>query len=112
MSRRLLFLVTILVGFGLGVLLGWGVLPVKHTDTSLKSLRTDYKTDYVLMVAEVYHADGNLPQAIQYLNPLDDLPVLQIVGNAIAFARQSDYSISDLNLLVQLYQVLQASSAQ
>lgn len=64
----------LIVGLFLGLLLGlvyaWQISPVAYTDTSLASLRTDHKTDYVLMIAETYTLDGDLTKARTRLDAL------------------------------------------
>jgi hypothetical protein len=51
MSRWTRFLIAIAVGLALGLLYGWVLSPVKYVDTTPNTLRADYQTDYVLMVA-------------------------------------------------------------
>lgn len=59
------------LGFGLGLFLGWVVWPVRYVDTAPDTLRSDYKEDYVLMVAEAYGADDNLALAQKRLAALN-----------------------------------------
>jgi hypothetical protein len=76
-SRWLRFILAIVTGIGLGLLVGWLISPVKYVNTTPDSLGGDYKTDYVLMVAEVYQAEGNLTLAAQRLALLGKQPPLQ-----------------------------------
>jgi hypothetical protein len=46
MSRWTLFFIVLLLGLGLGLLYGWVINPVSYQDTTLDTLRIDYKTDY------------------------------------------------------------------
>ena len=65
MSRLswLLVLVTLVVGLGAGLYVGWVVSPVEYTDTDPASLAQIYKDDYVLIIATRYAGDGNLETA-------------------------------------------------
>jgi len=61
------FLIALLIGVGGGIYLGWVVFPVRATETDPASLRTDYKEDYVLMIATIYAADHDLDTARAHL---------------------------------------------
>jgi hypothetical protein len=100
MSRRLLgFLIAIGVGIVAGLLYGWVINPVKYVDTTPDTLRSDYKTDYVLMVAEVYRANPDLSQAAHRLGPLGSQIPADLTRQAAAAARQGGYSKADLDAL-------------
>ena len=112
MSRWIGFILAILVGIGLGLLYGWVINPVQYVNTSADSLRIDYKTDVVLMVAETYQADGDLAQAVRQLAFLGDQAPAQIVQQAVTYAGQSHYAETDLDRLVHLQQALQTWTPQ
>ncbi len=57
MSRWTKFLIAVILGAAAGLFYGWVVNPVEYVDIAPESLRVDYKTDYVLMVAESYQVD-------------------------------------------------------
>ncbi len=63
MVRRLIFLIVILLSLGVGLFFGWVIKPGVQVGSPLSSLREDFRTDYVLMVAEVYNKDGDLTAA-------------------------------------------------
>ena len=65
MSRRLLRALGlgVLLGLGLGLYYGWILRPQSQVIGDFRTLRQDYKDDYILMVAEAYSADGDLAQA-------------------------------------------------
>jgi hypothetical protein len=106
-SRWFWFCVAILAGIGLGLVYGWVLNPVKYVDTTPDSLSHDYKTDYILMVAEAYRADGNLDQVSRRLAFLGDDPPLKLVQDAILYAGEAKYSAADVELMVRLSQALQ-----
>jgi hypothetical protein len=110
MGRKLLFLITILIGAGVGLYYGWGFKPTMQSTSPLKSLRQDYKADYVLMVAEVYDRDGDLKLAIDRLDQLKSGSPLDVTTSMITYARSAGYSINDLELMSNLIQDLQGST--
>ena len=107
MSRWISFLIVILIGAGLGLAYGWLVDPVDYVDTAPDTLRIDYKTDYVLMVAETFHQDQDVVQAVRRLALLGGASPQEVVGQSIEFARQAGYLQSDLAILQELLEYLQ-----
>ena len=58
---------------------GWVANPVRYVDTTPDSLRSDYKADYTLMVAEVYQQEQNIGLAARRLGLLgDESPVISV----------------------------------
>jgi hypothetical protein len=109
MSRWTKFLFVIILGAAAGMVYGWFINPVKYVDISPDSLRVDYKTDFVLMVAEAFHAENDISAAIHRLALLGDTAPTDMVDNAIRYASQVDsktgqtlYSPQDLELLQAL----------
>ncbi len=101
----------ILVGFGGGLFYGWEVSPVEYVDTSPDTLSIDYKTDYVLMAAEAYQVEKDPGLAEQRLAVLGGEPV-EMVVQAILSAERNGYIDSDLALMRQLSEALQAWQLQ
>lgn len=108
MSRRVWFVIAILLGIGIGLLYGWVVNPIQYVDTTPSTLRADYRADYVLMVAETYRMDGNIDQAARRLAFLGDTIPVKMVSEAILYARQTNYAAGDLELMIRLSQALQS----
>ncbi len=117
MKRWIGFMLAIAVGVGLGLFYGWVIRPVEYVDTSPNTLRIDYKSDYVLMVAEAYQAEGNLDKAIQRLTFLGEASLVDLVYKTMVFAETIGYTDTDLakmqNLLSDLkaYSLLQETPA-
>ncbi|MFC1879517.1 hypothetical protein ACFLZW_06345 [Chloroflexota bacterium] len=107
-SRWILFLIAILIGAGLGLLYGWVVNPVDYVDTTPDTLRVDYKTDYVLMVAEAYQGDVNPELATRRLAILGDARPSDIVYQSMLFAEKAGYTDIDMARLQDLLSALQA----
>lgn len=108
MARWIRFLIAILVGMGLGLIYGWLIQPVEYVETSPDTLRVDYKTDYVLMVAEAYQGDKDLPMAMRRLALLGDTPPAEMSYQAILFAQKAGYADADLEKMQALLSALQA----
>jgi len=66
----------LLVGFTLGLVIGlyysWGVNPVKYLDTAPASLREDFKSDYLALIASAYAYSGDLVRAQARLSLFPD----------------------------------------
>ncbi len=108
MSRWIRFLVAILIGIGLGLIYGWLINPVEYVDTSPATLRIDYKTDYVLMVAESFQKEGDLALVAYRLALLGETPTIETVHQAIEFAQKAGYTETDISLMQKLMDSLQA----
>ena len=106
-KRWLLFILSILVGIGLGLYYGWVISPVEYIDTVPSTLRADYRADYTLMVAETFHSEQDAAAAARRLALLGSQPPASLVTEALAFARQNGYAPTDLQLLQELAVALQ-----
>jgi hypothetical protein len=107
MSRWIRFFIVISLGLAAGLVYGWVISPVEYTNTTPDTLRADYRSDYVLMVAEVFHTNQNVEQAARQLGILGSEPPAQIASQALAYARQANFPASDLTLLQSLTAALQ-----
>jgi hypothetical protein len=102
MVRWISFLVAILVGIGIGLIYGWAINPVEYIDTAPNSLRQDYKTDYVLMVAEAYQVEDNLALAVRRLALLGGEVPEAIVQQGLLEGARLGYPAQDLALMQTL----------
>jgi uncharacterized SAM-binding protein YcdF (DUF218 family) len=109
MVRWILFITTIILGAAAGLYVGWIIHPLKQVEPSPAALREDYKADYVLMVAEAYHYDGDLPLALQRLSLLNNAAPDVNITDAIAYATKSNppYAETDLSLMRELSAAIQ-----
>lgn len=108
--RWLLFLLSMVVGFALGLYYGWFVNPVRYVNATPVQLRADYQTDYVLMVAEGYARNHDLNWARHYLALLGDDPVA-VVETAIRRAVVDfGYGPDDVALMRALLQDLRRAA--
>ena len=95
-------LIGIFIGLLLGLLFGWVIRPVEYVDTSPEALREDFRSDYVLMVAEAYLVDRDLELARYRLASLGSHPSLNYVIDAIDFGVENSFNQIDLQTLNQL----------
>jgi hypothetical protein len=107
MARWFLFSVTIALGAVIGLLYGWVVNPLQVIDATPQTLRADYRSDYVLMVAEVYQAEADLGLASRQLAFLADTTPGEAVRQALLFGNQAGYPQLDIYLLEHLAADLQ-----
>ncbi len=106
MSRWTKFLLVVVVGAAAGLFYGWVVNPVEYVEISPQSLRVDYRSDFVLMVAETYQVDHDLGLAVRRLSLLGNSAPADIVANAMDYGLQYGYAAQDLSLLQSLAQGL------
>lgn len=100
--RFVSFALAILVGLAAGLGYGWAINPVQYTGTSPDTLHSDYQTDFVLMVAELYHAEGDLALALARLGFLGSTSPLLLADKAVAYAEAHQYANVDLQLMQNL----------
>ena len=106
MLRYIMFIFMI----ALGAILGWfytsEINPVNVVDAPPETLREDYQTDYVLMVAEVYSREQNPSLAARQLALLGSAPPAEIINRALLFALDHQYPPQDLLLMRDLSLVM------
>lgn len=110
--RRLLplLIIGVTLGIGLGLLYGWVLRPVEYIDTSPDSLRSDYRAEYILMVAEAFASDQDLKLARVRLGALGPQDPLEMTIWAIDYGVNNGYPRADLDSLNLLASALRASS--
>ena len=108
MPRWLFSIIAIAVGIGLGLLYGWVISPVQFVDTTPASMRTDYRADYVLMIAEAYHADQNTDLAVRRLAVFGSNSPADMAAQALQTGQTIGYSPEDISMLQELKRALQA----
>lgn len=93
----------------MGLIYGWLINPIpterittQYRPTSLDTLQIDYRTDFVLMIAELYHAEGDLPLALARLDALGETPPYLILTESITYADSLRYADDDLQLMRRL----------
>jgi hypothetical protein len=101
--RVLFFILAILIGGGAGLAFGWTMMPpAAPKDAPIASLRADFKTDLVLMVAEDFQTEPDSMQALTQLDRLDEGDPITLLGNSLQYAQAIGYPEEDLNLMRNL----------
>ena len=108
LNRYFWFLIMIIIGAGVGLYYSWFANPPDFIDAVFVNLRQDYKTDYVLMVAEIYDQDHNRLEANRRLDDLLDMNESkeELVHNMIRNAENAGYAPVDLEKMNQLVEVI------
>ncbi len=110
LDRRLLVIVGILGGIGLGLLIGWYVWPVSYYDTDMYDLHPGYQDDMVVMVGALYALERDLDASRQLLSllsaPDDPRPPEAIVVQTAERYIARGALPTDIHYLVELAQAL------
>jgi hypothetical protein len=106
LSRFFWFLMSILIGGAAGLAIGWYMRPIPMGEIGPAGLRSDYRTDYVLMVAEVFNSEKDLSKAMRRLEFLGSDPPARLAQVAVIQAGELGYDQRDLELLAKLAQAL------
>ena len=109
--RWFLFLLMIALGTGAGLYYSWILQPVDFVDATFYHLRSDYKADYVLMAAEIFHNGGPLYKAMMQLELLGEDSIDEAVSNAIESGETLGYSAIDMEMLYQLQRAVTGERA-
>jgi hypothetical protein len=107
-KRYIWFTISILVGLIAGWIYGWYIRTPRSVESSLDMLRWDYKTDYILMVAEVFQSPQDVPLAKSRLVLLGSEEPGEMLITALENARHLNYSAFDLAALADLSKNLQS----
>ncbi len=108
LNRYIWFLIMIIIGGGVGLYYAWYVKPAEFVDAALFNLRQDYKTDYVLMAAEIYDEDHDRYHAMLRLDQIlaQNETSEEIVRSAIRTAEGLGYNPLDLEKMNRLYEIV------
>ena len=109
MHRLKRFLIALSIGLIVGLLYGWLISPVVIVDTTPEMMSEDYRTDMVLMTAEIFSNSGDLNIPLQTLKLLSTQSPSVTVSQAIEYARAVGYAENDITLLQVLGAALSSS---
>ena len=99
-----------ITGISMGLAYGWIIDPVDFFDLTPDTLRADYKTDYVLMVAEAYRAHRDPGIAARQLAVFGSQSPTSMAAQGLDYARANRFADSDIALIQELVTALQAWS--
>ena len=67
----------LIIGILVGLVISWVLFPLRYVETTPSSLRSDFKDDLRLLIAQAYHIDQNLERAKNRLELLGDADLIQ-----------------------------------
>ncbi len=95
-----------MLGLALGLFYGWVLAPVTYVDVSPAILRADYRTEYVLMVAEIYQQEQDAAAAAERLAALGPQPPEALAEAALLYAREHGHPTAETERLLALQRAL------
>ena len=101
--RFFLFGIAILVGIAAGMFLGWEIIPAREVKAEPQTLQIDFKTDYVLMVSELFNQENDLEKALTRLTYLGESSPARMMESVVEYADEIAYDSSDLQLMLMLF---------
>lgn len=85
------------MGMVFGLVYGWLINPVEYVNTQPNSLRIDYQTDVVLMVASIYTRELDSEAAINRLSLLKTVDIGNLLADSLAYAEKMHFSTQDID---------------
>ena len=107
MQRWIPITIAVILGIAIGLTYGWVISPVEYTDVTPELLRADFRTDYVLMVAEAFRTERDTELATRKLAIFGTEHPSVITAQAYEYAQQNSYPANDLALIQELTVALQ-----
>lgn len=89
----------LILGIAVGLFYGWVIRPIQIVEPTPDTLREDYQTDLILMIAEAYETEGDLDLALQRFEHMDLGSAGEILRTAISYAQDHDYKLIDIQRL-------------
>jgi hypothetical protein len=111
LTLAVLIIAGLLAGLGLGLLVGWVILPVKYVDTEIGDLAAEHKDEYAILVASAYSMDGNQEKARERLAKLEVPNTNQWLSDLVGRSADAGRDASELEALAVLAQDLGVSNA-
>ena len=111
-SNWIKIILALILGIALGLVYGWVISPVEYTDVPPNILREDYRTDYVLMVAEAHQTEQDSETSARRLAILGSESPAQIVESALDFAVKNNFTQNEITLLQDLLTAMQTYQPQ
>lgn len=92
----------IVLGVGLGLFIGWNVVPTEYVNSPMTSLAPAWRDDYTLMIAAGYATDRDLTGVVERLRKLGTDNVPQFVQDITERYITRSRDVGDIRLLVNL----------
>lgn len=79
--RGSMYLLTgLILGLAFGLVYSWVISPVEYVNAAPKSLRADFKSQYLSLVAAAYMSNGDIERAKWRLKELGEAEIAQVVA--------------------------------
>jgi len=106
MWRVILVITGLASGIILGLAYGWLIDPVKFVDTNPSSLRIDYQTDVVVMVATIYTHELDTQAAIDRLSLLGTSNIGGLLEDSLNYAKEMHFTSQDIEYVIILNEAI------
>ncbi len=106
MKRLLLLVLGLAAGIAAALAIGWGLLPPSRRGLTPADLRTDYRYEYILLVAEDYAAEGDVHRARMRLQSAAPEGVAAALDAAMGYHLLHRTTEPQLRALARLAQAL------
>lgn len=104
-TRLLSFLLVLIVAISAGFFYGRFIADTRQSPSELTNLRLDFRTDYILMVAEIFQGEQDINAAVRRLTVLDE-DWRKLLDEATYFGKTVGYSEDDLQIMNRLKEAL------
>lgn len=100
----------LVLGIAMGLLYGWIIRPVEIIESTPDTLRDDYHTDLILMIAEAYQRENDLDLALGRFERFELEPPVTTLKTAISYAVDHNYLLIEIQRLNTLLSDLEMSN--
>ena len=100
----------LVLGIAIGLLYGWVIQPVEIIESTPDTLRDDFRTDLILMIAEAYEREADLDLALQRFERLKLTPPVTVLEFAITYANDHNFKVIEIQRLNELLSALERTN--
>ena len=92
----------VIAGIGLGLVIGWWIVPTEYNQSRLSELNQNYKDEYILMLAMGYVTDRDVNGVLERLRVLELENIPAYIQDVTERYISNSGDIDDIRLLVAL----------
>jgi hypothetical protein len=109
LSRYAPLLIGLVLGIAIGLFYGWVIQPVQLSQSTPDRMREDYRTDYVLLIAEAFSTERDSERALLRLKAVSAQAPVDAVASALSYAQANNFNAIDIKRLSELLDSLQSA---